>query len=212
MRRTDRPTQVQLATYCLGRTEWLSPNGHIIRKQGHTVPGACVSANHYLSPIKGCLYGTFCREQQGYTCGTIFIDHASGKIFNFLQFSTTANETLHSKHSLEWLALEEGISIRSYHADNGVFTSNAFKLDCVFHSQKLSFSGVGAHHQHGVAERNIKTISHWAHVNMIHSAFHWPEFATMKLWPQALDYALWVFNRLPSSTTGLSTNKIWSQS
>ena len=181
-------------------------------KQGHTVPGACISADHYLSPIEGRLYGTFGRERQGYTCGTIFVDHASGKIFNFPQLSTTANETLVSKRTLKRLALEEGISIRNYHADNGIFASDAFKLDCTYHSQKLSFSGVGAHHQNGVAKRNIKTISHWARANMIHSAFHWPEFATVKLWPQALDYAVWVFNRLPSSTTGLSPNELWSQS
>lgn len=119
---------------------------------------------------------------------------------------------MNSKHALERLAFEEGISVRSYHADNGVFASDAFKLDCIFHSQKLSFSGASAHHQNGVAEWNIKTISQWARANMIHSAFHWPEFATVKLWPQALDYAVWVFNRLPSSTTGLSPNEVWSQS
>jgi hypothetical protein len=112
---------------------------------------------------------------------------------------------------LERLAIEEGIHIRHYHADNGVFASDAFKHDCKFYSQKLSFSGVGAHHQNGVAERNIKTISQWARANMIHSAFHWPEFATVKLWPQAIDYAIWVFNRLPSATTGLSPNELWSQ-
>ena len=189
-----------------------SDAGNKSLKHGHTVPGACISADHYLSPVEGRLYGTFGRERQGYTCGTLFVDHASGKIFNFPQFSTTTNETLRSKHSLERLALEEGITIRTYHADNGVFASDAFKLDCISSSQKLSFSGVGAHHQNGVAERNIKTISQWARANMIHAAFHWPEFATVKLWPQALDYAVWVFNRLPSVTTGLSPNEIWSQS
>ena len=181
-------------------------------KQGHTVPGACISADHYLSPVEGRLYNTMGRERKGYTCGTLFVDHASGKIFNFPQFSTTANETVESKHSLERLALEEGMKIKSYHADNGVFAADAFKRDCTVQTQSLTFSGVGAHHQNGVAERNIKTISQWARTNMLHAALHWPEHATIRVWPQAVDYAIWVFNRLPSSSTGLSPNEIWSQS
>ncbi len=128
------------------------------------------------------------------------------------QQSTTAVATLCSKHLLERLAHDEGHHIKHYHTDNGVFASAAFRDDCDANKQKLTFSGVGAHHQNGVAERNIKTISQWVRANLLHAAFHWHEHANIKLWPQAVDYATWVFNRLPSIDTGLSPNELWSQS
>ncbi len=77
--------------------------------------------------------------------------------------------------------------------------------------QKFSFSGVGAKHQNGIAERNIKTVTQWAHANMLQLATHWPAEAHKRYWPQAIDYAVWVFNLLPNSTSGISPNKLWSR-
>ncbi len=77
------------------------------------------------------------------------------------QYSTNAIETISSKHCLESLAQQEGISITKYHADNGVFSLNEFKEDCASLDQRYLFSGVGAHHQNGIAEQNIKTVSQW---------------------------------------------------
>ncbi len=87
---------------------------------------------------------------------------------------------------------------------------NAFKEDCASLDQRYSFSGVGAHHQNGIAKRNIKTVAQWARANMLHFAHHWPDKANVRFWPQAIDYALWVFNRLPNLVNSLSPNKIWS--
>ncbi len=56
--------------------------------------------------------------------------------------------------------------------------------------QKYSFSGVGAHHQNEISERNIKTVAQRAHANMLHFAHHWPSQARVWFWPQAIDYAL----------------------
>ncbi len=55
--------------------------------------------------------------------------------------------------------------------------------------QQYLFSGVGAHHQNRIAERNIKTVAQWAHANMRHFAHHWPAQANVCFWPQAIDYA-----------------------
>ena len=35
------------------------------------LPGDCVSANHYFSPIQGRLLHTFGKERTGYTCGSL---------------------------------------------------------------------------------------------------------------------------------------------
>ena len=45
---------------------------------------------------------------------------------------------------------------------------------------------------------------------MLHFAHHWPAKANVCFWPQAIDYALWVFNRLPNLVNGLLPSEIWS--
>ena len=180
-------------------------------KRGDVERGDCISADHYISAVPGRLEHTFGRERQGYSCGTLFVDHATGKVFNYCQFSTNAQETVTSKHKLEQLASEEGFKIKKYHSDNGIFAAAEFKDDCEKLEQTIDYSGVGAQHQNGVAERNIKTVASWARSNMLHSAYHWPEHAAIKLWPLALGYAVWVFNHLPRVDTGLCPDEMWSQ-
>jgi transposase InsO family protein len=81
-------------------------------KINNLTPGICVSADHYFSPIQGCLPHSFGQEKIGYTCGCLFVDHASGKIFNFLQYSNTADKTIKSAMKLEALARDEGFKIK----------------------------------------------------------------------------------------------------
>jgi hypothetical protein len=164
----------------------------------------------YLLPVQGRLLHTFGREHHGYTCGSLFVDHASRKIFNFPQFSTKSTETLKSVARLEAYASKEGFRIRNFHSDNGMFSTVEFKDHQDTHNIKYNFSGVGAHFQNGVAERNIKTVAQWARTNMLHLTTHWPQQANLKFWPQAIDYSTWVFNRLPNVDTGLTPNEIWS--
>jgi hypothetical protein len=59
-----------------------------ILKREHLLPGNCNSADHYFSPIIGRLPNTYGRERNGFRCGSLFVDHASGKIFNFLNIPT----------------------------------------------------------------------------------------------------------------------------
>jgi len=140
-------------------------------------PGDCISADHYFPPIQGRLPHSFGKEQNGYTCGSLFVDHASGKIFNFPQYSNTANETVSSTIKLETMARDEGFKIKKYHSDNGIFSSADFKDHCDSLQIKYSFSGVGAKHQNGVFEQNIKTVAQWARANMLHLAHSWPQYA-----------------------------------
>ena len=46
---------------------------------------------------------------------------------------------------------------------------------------------------------------------MLHVATHWPQYADSKFWPQATDYTVWVFNRLPSVDSGIAPNELWSR-
>ncbi len=130
-----------------------------ILKHGHLQPGNCLSVDQYVSAIQGRLPFTFGCKCQGYTCGAFCVDHSSSKIFNFCQLLNNAAEIITSKSCLEALANNKTINIKSFHTNNQIFASSAFKEDCTSKQQKLTFSGVGAHHQNGVAKRNMKTNS-----------------------------------------------------
>jgi hypothetical protein len=149
----------------------------------------------------GCLPNTFGREQIGYSCGTLFV-------FIFCQYLSNAVETISSKHSLETLAQQEEITIKKYHAGNCNFASSVFKEDCAFLDQRYLFIGVGAHHQNGIAEQNIKTVAQCAHANLLHFSHHWLAKANVSFLSQGINYESWVFNRLPNLVYGLLPKKI----
>ena len=65
-------------------------------KTNHLALGDCISADHYFSPVQGRLLHTFGKEHVGFTCGSLFVHHASSKIFNFPQYSNNAGETIRS--------------------------------------------------------------------------------------------------------------------
>ena len=48
-----------------------------------------------------------------------------------------------------------GVKVKTYHGDNGVFKAKAYKEDIEKIHQEMTYSGVGAHGQNGVAERSI---------------------------------------------------------
>ncbi len=80
-------------------------------------------------------------------------------MFNFPQYSNTADETIRSTMKLEALARNEGFKIKEYHSDNGIFFSTDFRVHCDRLHTKYTFSGVGAKHMNGIAKRNIKTVA-----------------------------------------------------
>ena len=68
-----------------------------------------------------------------------------------------------------------GVKIEKYSTNNGVFTSQQFMESLLDNSQQIRFSGAGAAHQNGVAERGIKTIVNMARTMLIHATMHSPE-------------------------------------
>ena len=71
--------------------------------------------------------------------------------------------------------------------------------------KKIRFSGAGASHQNGAADRAIKTVVTMARTMLIHAALRFPEDTlSTDLWPMAMDYAVWVYKRTPDMQSGLS--------
>jgi GAG-pre-integrase domain len=152
-------------------------------------PGQRVSADQYQSTIRGRLRHTKGREpaSEKLVGGAIFADHATGLVFNQHQVGLTAAETVKSKHAFERFADSFALKIQGYATDNHPFLSGVFRADCTHNSQSLVSSGVGAHHQNK-AERSIQTIMNWSRALLLHCIIHWPELASVDLWPFAADH------------------------
>jgi len=124
-------------------------------------------------------------------------------VFCHLQVSLNTAETLVGKHLIEREAQNSGVDVRSYRGDNGVFRSLEFQKDLEIHGQTIKFSGVGAHHQNGMAEHAIWTITECAHTMILHAIIHWPGQVPIELWPFAVEYATYIWNRVRKKDTGL---------
>ena len=62
-----------------------------------------------------------------------------------------------AKSSMEKVMAQDGRTVEHYHAENGRFSDNGF-IDAVNgKDQKITFCGVGAHHQIGIIENKIKS-------------------------------------------------------
>ena len=188
------------------------PAKEMALQREHLAPGACISWDQYVVPHRGRLYTSAGRERESlrYGGGSLAVDHASKRVFIHHQVSLDARHTLIGKRLLERDAREVGVTIQRYHADNGIFASAEFKADCELKEQKLTFSASNSHHQNGVAERYIGTISRMARAMLIHQALLWPRRHNVNLWPMAMDYAVWLWNNLPMDD-GLSPEEKWTR-
>ena len=83
---------------------------------------------------------------------TVFVDQASHMGFIYLQKTCSAEETIEAKRAFEQYAESQGVRVRAYLADNGIFKAKKWVEECRQRKQDLTFSGVNAHHQNGIAE------------------------------------------------------------
>jgi hypothetical protein len=146
--------------------------------------------------------------------GTLYTDAASNFVYVECQTSMGAGETVMGKTRFEQMCWNlAGVTIKNFHSDNGVYDASVFRDDCISKDQSQTFSGVGAKHQNAVAERNIQTICYWARHMMVHAAVHWPSNGSdnIRLWPFAVQHAVWLFNRIPNRVTGLTPLEVFTK-
>ena len=169
-------------------------------KADHLRAGAAISVDHFESRLKGRTYTSFGRTTSDqYVGGCIFVDHMSGYIHVEPQLGFSSSETIRGKQAFEKFALDNGVIVEQYMADNGVFKANAFVKHIQEHNQKLKFCGVNAHHQNAVAERSIRTVSECARSMLLHASMRWKDGIDSSLWPMAVLYATYLYNHLPQS-------------
>ena len=161
-------------------------------------PGDMVSVDQLQSAVPGLIAqskGSLVKNR--YLVATIFVDHATDFGYVHLQKSTSSADTIEAKHEFERMAASHGIKIRHYHADNGRFADNAFMKSIRDAQQQITFCGVGAHHQNGIAEKRIRDLTEGARTMLIHATHRWPRVVNAHLWPYALRLANHLRNAVP---------------
>lgn len=163
-----------------------------------TYPGQCVSVDQLVSSTEGFyaqLKGRLTRKRYKYA--TVFVDQYSRFTYVSLQQTLSSAETIRAKEDFEAKCREYGVSVEHYHADNGRFADNAFREHVNNSEQTLTFCGVNAHWQNGVAEKAIRDLKESARTMLLHAIDRWPGAITTYLWPQALRHAATLRNNAP---------------
>ncbi len=91
-----------------------------------------------------------------------------------------------------------------------MFTAKDFVTELEEKDQGLTLSGVGAHHQNGVAERAIGVIVAKARTMLLHAMLCWPDATTTDLWPLALSHAVHLYNATPRMDSKLAPLEVFS--
>ena len=181
-----------------------------IRKHNEIKVGDKVSIDQMSSAHPGLvptITGRHTRERiTGLTC---YIDNFSRRSYSHLQTSLDTDQTLDSKIAFERDARSHGVKIKSYHADNGRFAEKCFRDEVEKCNQKISFCGVGAHHQNGIIERHIGLLTTSTRTLLLHAKRHWPEAISTILWPFAWKAAERRHNILHVNEGGSSPENIF---
>ena len=132
---------------------WRSKQGKQRQRKKALKPGEVISVDQMVSPVPGLIAQMvgFLMKQR-YKYATVFVDQASCMGFVYLQKTCSAEETIEAKRAFEQYAENRGVRVQAYHADNGIFKAKKWVKECRQRKQDLTFAGVNAHHQNGVAE------------------------------------------------------------
>ena len=151
-----------------------NPDLENILRSGDLKPGSVISVDQYKSSVRGQLPLTQGREKlsRKFCGGTLFYDHVSAKIMVCHQVLLAASNTIESLFLVMLEAMEHGVELKRFHTDNGIFKSKAFVEALKDNYQMITKSGVGAHHQNGVAERAIGTVQAMARAMLLHVRLH----------------------------------------
>ena len=170
-----------------------------------TEPGQIVSIDQLESNTPGFiahLKGHLTRKR--YRVATIFVDHHSRMSYVHLQRSTSSEETVEAKRAFESFCATKHVRVLHYHADNGRFQDKVFMSHLHEKGQTISFCGVNAHFQNGIAEKRIRDLQEKARKMLLHAIERWPSEITVHLWPYSLRTANDQMNHTPDNVDGSS--------
>ena len=162
-------------------------------------PGEVISVDQLVSPSPGLVAQMTGRLTiQRYKYATVYVDHSTRWGYVHYQKTATAEETIEGKRLFEQEALQRGVRIKGYHADNGIFRAKKWQAHCSDQRQTLTFAGVNAHHTNGMAEKRIRDLQDLTRAQLIHANQGWKQCITANLWPYAMRMANDSMNNTPS--------------
>ena len=176
-----------------------------------TYPGQCVLVDQLESPAPGLiaqLKGIPTTKR--YKAATIFVDHFSRLSFVRLQSTLTSEDTLQAKKAFEKYSESNGVQIKHYHADNGRFVDKTFTNDVIANNQQVTYCGVNAHFQNGVAEKQIQDLQDLTQTAILHASARRPKAFSNHLWPYALRYVNETIISVPKRQDGKSAVQIFA--
>ncbi len=96
------------------------------------------------------------------------------------------------EHFEQWLYDTSCIEVKHFHGNNGIFSSEKYRLECSKKKQSQSFLGVGAQHQNSKAEQAIQTIMYMARTFLVHPSLHRADMGAddISLWPFAVKHVV----------------------
>jgi transposase InsO family protein len=151
------------------------------------LPGDMVSVDQLESSTPGFMAQITRALTNKRIVGTsVYVDHASDLSYVYHHTAMTSEETVKGKEAFEQFSKSHGVHIKHYHADNGRFKDREFMKSIKRKNQTISFSGVGAHHQNGIAEKRIGDLQRSATTLLLHAQRRWPDAISTYLWPYAL--------------------------
>ena len=128
-----------------------------------TRPGQVVSVDQLVSPTPGLIAQmTGFLTTKRYKYETVHVDQYTRYGYVYLQKTASAEESVEGKKAFETMSRRRGVRIENYHADNGIFKAYKWIEACKEEKQGITFAGVNAHHQNGVAERRIRELQELA--------------------------------------------------
>ncbi len=158
----------------------------------------------FIAQVKGDL------AKQRYTATTVFTDHFLCLQYIHLMTSLTSQETVGAKQAFAHFAEQHGVQIPHYHCDNGQFTDNDFKNAWASANQRVTFCGVNAHFQNGMAKKTIRDLRESARKQLLHAWHQWLAALHLAFWPYALRYVAYLHNTLPVLEKGTSRLELFS--
>ena len=188
------------------RKQWRQKPTHNSNPPKELKPGDVVSVDQLISSTPGlvaCLHGGRPTHER-YKGSTIFVDQASDFTYIYHHTELNSTDTVRAKLAFEAEAARHGVTIKHYHADNGLFRSKPFQEALHQRGQTITFTGVGAHHQNGIAEKRIGDLTRRATTLLLHAQRRWPDAITTHLWPYALRCANESRNTYPTKTNDMS--------
>ena len=95
-------------------------------------------------------------------------------------------------------------------SDNGRFANKGFINNCQLNNQHLTYCGVNAHFQNGIAEKRILDLQKATRTSLLYTLHKWPCMLSVHLWPYAMRTANKIMISRPTKYSDKSLQELFS--